>query len=376
MCSGEIAPPTLRGTLGTLTQFAIVIGILVADVFAFPLATVSRWRYLFSVTPLLCVFQFFVSPFLLESPRWLLNKDENSVEARVVIRNLRGYRSEEEVENEVSNFLYASSRHKMNRTSAHSSGAMWDLLKDRNQRLLVQAAILLQMAQQLCGINAVFYYSTDFFEGIIPNPLLGTTLVAFINVLATYVALKVMDHAGRRTLLITSAGGMLVSAVFITFALLAYIPKYVALLAVMGFVSFFEIGLGPIPWLIVAEMFDSKYVATAMSLSCIVNWSCNFFVGQFFPFMSEYLGAWSFAPFGGVLVITIAYVFLVLPETLGKTVEEIQRLVTVSDPEYLSRISTSRGADDEEEAGRTNEKQGYKQQGYQVTTAEDVFTKP
>lgn len=74
----EIAPPTLRGSLGTMTQFAMVIGILMSDVFAFQLATLTRWRYLFAVTPILCISQFFVSPFLLESPRWLLNRDENS----------------------------------------------------------------------------------------------------------------------------------------------------------------------------------------------------------------------------------------------------------------------------------------------------------
>ena len=138
-----------------------------------------------------------------------------------------------------------------------------ELLRDKHMHVLVVAALFLQAGQQLCGINAVFYYSSSFFEGIIESPLLGSTLVAFINVVATYVALIVMDTTARRTLLLWSAGGMLFSTVLITLALLGFVRNFIALFAVMAYVTFFEIGLGPIPWLIVAEMFDAKYVATA-----------------------------------------------------------------------------------------------------------------
>ena len=199
-------------------------------------------------------------------------------------------------------------------------------------RVLVVSCIVFQMAQQLCGINAVFYYSTSFFNGVLSNPLLGTNLVAFVNVIATYVALKLMDRTARRTLLLISAGGMLVSTVFIVMAVKGYFPNTIALISVMAYVSFFEIGLGPIPWLIVAEMFDSKYVATAMSLSCILNWFCNFLVGLLFPFMKLYLGTWSFMPFGAVLIATLSFTWLYLPETYGRSVDEIQRLV--QDPFY------------------------------------------
>ena len=148
---GEIAPPTLRGTLGTCTQFAMVIGILMSDIFAFPLATLSLWRWLYAVTPLLCIVTLMVSPFLLESPRWLLSRDEGSKEARVVIKQLRGFRTEAEVEFEVEHFLFASMKHKTNNTSAHSSNAIWDLLNAKEVRLLVLSSIVLQVGQQLCG---------------------------------------------------------------------------------------------------------------------------------------------------------------------------------------------------------------------------------
>lgn len=328
---GEIAPPTLRGTLGTFTQFALVIGILFSDICAFPLATASGWRYLFGVTPALCVVQLLVSPFLLESPRWLLSRNDKSKHARTVIKSLRGYRSEEEVDVEVDNFLFAASKHKIDRSSAHSGGAMLDLLRDRDMHILVVSAVVLQMAQQLCGINAVFYYSTEFFEGIIDSPLMGTFMIAFVNVLATYVALKVMDNTARKTLILISSGGMLLSTFLVMGALQGLFAKWTALLAVMMFVSFFEIGLGPIPWLIVAEMFDAKYVATAMSLSCIVNWGCNFLVGLCFPFIQQSLGYLSFLPFAVVLACTIVFTYSYLPETHGRTVEEIHQFVRAFD---------------------------------------------
>jgi SP family facilitated glucose transporter-like MFS transporter 3 len=203
------------------------------------------------------------------------------------------------------------------------------LLQERPLRLLLISSILLLMAQQLSGINAVFYYSTTFFEGVISDPLVGTNLVAFVNVVGTYIALKLMDTTARRTLILWSAGGMLISAVFIIAALKGYLANYAALIAVMAFVFFFEIGLGPVPWLIVAEMFDSKYVATAMTLACVANWSCNFLVGITFPFIQIWLGPWSFGPFSVVLIATLAFTWIALPETQGRSVADLYHLLSV-----------------------------------------------
>lgn len=238
--------------------------------------------------------------------------------------------------------------HKTKFASAHSSDAMIDLLRNREIRVLVVSCVVLQMSQQLCGINAVFYYSTSFFEGIIGNPLVGTTLVGAVNVLATYAALLLMETTERRNLILVSSGGMLLSTVLLTISLLGYIShSYVAIAAVMFYVSFFEIGLGPIPWLIVAEMFDAKYVATAMSLSCIVNWICNFFVGLMFPFMNAALGNWSFVPFGLVLLSTFVFAYSYLPETHGRSVAEIQRLVTAEGAELQQIIQSIEGVEDD-----------------------------
>mmetsp|Transcript_26823 Transcript_26823/g.38862 ORF Transcript_26823/g.38862 Transcript_26823/m.38862 type:complete len:686 (-) Transcript_26823:257-2314(-) len=324
---GELAPPNLRGMFGTLTQFAMVIGILVSDFFAFPFATEEKWRYLFSITPITAALLLLFSPFLLESPRWLLGRDRSSRKARYIIKILRGLRYDHEVETEVSHFVSASQNQHCDGScendTVNSGVAFTEMLMTPKVRTLLISCLILQMGQQLCGINAVFYYSTSFFEGIIDNPLLGTTIVGAVNVVATYVALLLMDSCGRRTLILWSSGGMFMCCVVIVLSLLGYFQNIVALLAVNVYVSFFEIGLGPIPWLIVAEMFDAKYVTTAMAACSQLNWVCNFVVGFVFPYLNEYLGPYSFVPFAMVLALTFIFAALKLPETQGTTPEEL-----------------------------------------------------
>ena len=162
-------------------------------------------------------------------------------------------------------------------------------------------------------------YSNSFFEGVIDNPTVGTAIVGAVNVGATYVALLVMETTDRRSLLVVSSGGMMVCSIVLIFSLLGYLSNMVALAAVNLYVIFFELGLGPIPWLIVPELFDAKYVALAMSTATQINWVFNFLVGLVYPFLQEALGPYSFGPFAVFLLLTLLYSALILPETRGKT---------------------------------------------------------
>jgi len=319
---GEMAPPSLRGTLGTMTQFALVIGILISVIIAYPFATEQSWRYMFAITPFIAITQILLAPLLLESPRWLLHRDLSSKEARHIIRNLRGLRYDCEVETEVGHFVSADHAQEEEDDDHHKVDFM-TLCNDKSVRLLLISALVLQMSQQLSGINAVFYYSSSFFKGVIDNPLDGTAIVGTVNVIGTYVALLLMDSYGRRTLILWSTSGMLISTIIIMFALLGYLSSNIALIAVNTYVFFFEIGLGPIPALIVAEMFDAKYVSIAMSAACQLNWACNFIVGFVFPYLDKYLGPLSFLPFACVLLITLVFAIYYLPETHGTTPEEL-----------------------------------------------------
>lgn len=238
---GELAPPTLRGMLGTLTQFGLVIGILASNLIAFPTIRRNNWRALFGITPIIAAIQLLMASFLLESPRWLLNRDPKSSKARYVIKQLRGLRHDYEVEQEVGHFVVGCDKQRVDNEKSSQMDVLKEMWGKPKIRQLLISSLILQLSQQLCGINAVFYYSTSFFEGVIPNPLIGTTIVGAVNVAATYIALLLMDKCGRRTLILWSSGGMFLSCIVIVLSLLGYFNHIVALLAVNGFVAFFEV---------------------------------------------------------------------------------------------------------------------------------------
>jgi MFS transporter, SP family, solute carrier family 2 (facilitated glucose transporter), member 3 len=169
-------------------------------------------------------------------------------------------------------------------------------------------------------------YSNSFFQGVIREPLVGTTIVGIVNVMATYGSLLVMESTNRRTLLLVSSAGMMVCSVVLILALVGYFNNNnnsVALVAVTFYVVLFELGLGPIPWLMVPELFSPPYVAAAMSAATQVNWVTSFLVSLSFPFLQQTLGGYSFVPFALCLVLTFLYTWFLLPETRGKTPHEV-----------------------------------------------------
>uniref|UniRef100_M4B5G6 Hexose transporter 1 n=2 Tax=Hyaloperonospora arabidopsidis (strain Emoy2) TaxID=559515 RepID=M4B5G6_HYAAE len=323
---GELAPPNLRGALGTTYQVAMVLGILVTDLLAFGFAgesdslTRPGWRLMFGFTGLLGLLQLVLAPLLIESPRWLLNNG-NPKDAEETLRNLR------QLDNVVEEMDSISAANTSESGNVQSIG---DVLRDPSIRLPLLVAVVLQFGQQLSGISAVMFYASSFFQNAgLENPLIGITLVYIVNVLSTIVALMLMDTAGRRPLLIWSMVGMLVSTVILTVGLSNLLPmsSFFSVGGVMSFVWFFEIGLGPIPWLIAAEMFPPKSRTAATSIATMVNWLGLFIIGIVFPTMQSALGNFIYVPFAITLSLTLAFSLKFVPETKGKTLDEIQQEV-------------------------------------------------
>jgi len=331
---GELAPPALRGTFGTMSQLSMVTGILFASAISIWCTSTQGWRYLFGVTPFIAVASFYSILQAKESPRWLFShgtmpEPQMRLQVGKLLMELRGFRDETEVAAELDIFADAIRRQKTQHKSAHALGAMAELLFDNRLRPLMICTLVLQMAQQFCGINAVFYYSTTFLKGAVADPLVGSLIISAVNVIATYLAAKVMDKYPRKGLLLFSAIGMFVACIGVTFALEHSLGVYKALRSPLALVStglyvtMFELGLGPIPWLISSEMFDVKNVATAQSIASQVNWLCNFAVGLGFPFMADALGGLTFIPFAAVLLLTALFVVTYVPETAGQTSEQV-----------------------------------------------------
>ena len=173
---GEVAPPNLRGAIGTMvrtflllcvnamkvpenstdsfqTQFALVIGIFFVDLVGFLFANADQWRYMFAMTSVFGVLQLFMTPWLLESPRWLLSRNRDSPKARFIIKKLRGSRYDEEVETEVDHFIGAAATQDPDDTEfkKESRSVVKAMFADKNVRVLVVSTLVLQAAQQLCG---------------------------------------------------------------------------------------------------------------------------------------------------------------------------------------------------------------------------------
>lgn len=322
MYVGEIAPTHLRGALGTLNQLAIVIGILVAQVLGLEsmLGTATLWPLLLAITVLPALLQLLLLPFCPESPRYLYIIRNLEGPARKSLKRLTGWA-------DVSDAL-AELKDEKRKLERERPLSLLQLLGSRTHRQPLIIAVVLQLSQQLSGINAVFYYSTSIFElAGVEQPAYATIGAGVVNTVFTLVSVLLVERAGRRTLHLLGLAGMCGCAILMTVALLLLerVPSmsYVSIVAIFGFVAFFEIGPGPIPWFIVAELFSQGPRPAAMAVVGFSNWTCNFIVGMGFQYVADAMGPYVFLLFAVLLLGFFIFTFLRVPETRGRTFDQI-----------------------------------------------------
>ncbi|KAJ8392869.1 hypothetical protein AAFF_G00070730 [Aldrovandia affinis] len=324
MYVGELAPTALRGAFGTLHQLGVVVGILVAQIFGLEslLGSDLLWPLLLALTAIPAVLQSLMLPFCPESPRYLLinmNREEQALKALV---RLRG---SEDVGTDMQEMKEESMKMAMEKKVT-----IPELFRTPAYRQPIIIAIMLQLSQQLSGINAVFYYSTGIFKTAgVTKPIYATIGAGVVNTVFTIVSLFLVERAGRRTLHLIGLAGMAISALLMTIALLLVVTfpsmSYLAIVAVFGFVAMFEMGPGPIPWFIVAELFAQGPRPTAMAVAGCSNWTANFIVGLSFPKLREWCGPYVFIIFIIFLIIFFIFTYFRVPETKGRTFEDIAR---------------------------------------------------
>ncbi|KAM9639305.1 solute carrier family 2, facilitated glucose transporter member 3 isoform X1 [Harpia harpyja] len=324
MYISEVSPTSLRGAFGTLNQLGIVVGILVAQIFGLEgiMGTEALWPLLLGFTVLPAILQCVALLFCPESPRFLLINKMEEEKAQAVLQKLRGT---QDVSQDILEMKEESAK-----MSQEKKATVPELFRSPNYRQAIIIAIMLQLSQQLSGINAVFYYSTGIFERAgITQPVYATIGAGVVNTIFTVVSLFLVERAGRRTLHLVGLGGMAVCAVLMTIALalkdtVEWI-RYISIIATFGFVALFEIGPGPIPWFIVAELFSQGPRPAAMAVAGCSNWTSNFLVGMLFPYAEKLCGSYVFLIFLVFLVIFFIFTFFKVPETKGRTFEDISR---------------------------------------------------
>ncbi|XP_077598621.1 solute carrier family 2, facilitated glucose transporter member 4-like [Stigmatopora nigra] len=322
MYVGEIAPTGLRGALGTLHQMAIVTGILLAQVLGLEglLGGPELWPVLLGLTVVPAVLQMALLPFCPESPRFLYIVRGEERRAKRGLKRLTGRLDVDELLEEM--------KEEKRRMDTEPKVSIPELFRSPLHRQPALVSILLQLSQQLSGINAIFYYSTSIFtKAGVQSPVYATIAAGVVNCAFTVVSLFLVERAGRRTLHMLGLGGMCVCAVVMTLALslvdAAPAASYVAVLAVLGFVAFFELGPGPIPWFLVAELFPQGPRPAAVAVAGCSNWTANFVVGMCFQYIADLCGPYVFLIFAALLLFFLVYTFLRVPETRGKTFDQI-----------------------------------------------------
>lgn len=320
---GECAPAATRGRLGSLFQLGIVVGIFLT---LFLNAAIQGhgdaawnaaygWRYMLgseAIPAALLLLLLCRSP---ESPRWLIQKNRVQ-EARAI---LAGWMNPAGIDTELSAVRDAT---------AGESGRFRELFEARVRRPLVIAVGLAAIAQ-LSGINAVMYYSTRIFTtaGVgVANAFNATVVVGLINLVFTLVAVSLMDHAGRRPLLLVGLTAQVVSLTAVAWMFHAHSSGISVLIAILVFIASFALALGPIPWLLSSEIFPAKIRGRAMSVAAFTVWVSCFLVAQTFPMLNDSpsigpamtFGLYAAVSFGGLL-----FTYFLVPETKGRTLEEI-----------------------------------------------------
>ncbi|XP_059411948.1 solute carrier family 2, facilitated glucose transporter member 3-like isoform X2 [Carassius carassius] len=323
MYVGEVSPTPLRGAFGTLHQLGVVVGILIAQILGLEnlLGSQKLWPLLLALTVLPAVLQCILLPFCPESPRYLLINLNEEEQARTALVRLRGC---EDVGKDMQEMKEESAKMAMEKKVT-----IPELFRTAAYRQPLLIAVMLQLSQQLSGINAVFYYSTGIFKSAgVTQPIYATIGAGAVNTVFTIVSLFLVERAGRRTLHLIGLCGMAVSALAMTIALLlkdieAF--RYLSIAAIFAFVAMFEMGPGPIPWFIVAELFSQGPRPAAMAVAGCSNWTANFLVGISFPKLEELCGPYVFIIFMIFLIFFFIFTYFKVPETKGRTFDDIAR---------------------------------------------------
>lgn len=314
----EIAPVNLRGSLASLNQLMIAAGVSVVYI----IGLVISWRLLALTGVFPCAIMLFGFFFTPESPRWLAKKGSQK-EFRTALQKLRGQ------DVDISNEAAGIERY-IQEIELLPKGSPTDLFRRRYRRSVI-VGVGLMAFQQFGGINGFNFYATSIFESAGVSSTLGTIIYGLLQVVASMIGVTLIDKSGRKPLLLISAAGMalgcVLAAISFYFQALDLAVDAVPILALTGilvYVSSFAVGVGPVPWVIMSEIFPINIKGLAGSLATLVNWSSAWAVTYTFNLLMDWSYYGTFMIFAGVNALSIIFVVAMVPETKGKTLEQIQ----------------------------------------------------
>ncbi|NXL90276.1 GTR5 protein, partial [Alectura lathami] len=328
MFLGELAPRNLRGAVGVVPQLFITVGILIAQILGLNsiLGNAEGWPILLGLTGIPSVIQLLTLPLFPESPRYLLIQKGNEEQARKALQRLRGWG---DVDDEIEEMRQEDKSEK-----EEGQLSVFTLCTFRGLRWQLISIVVMMMGQQLSGINAVFYYADRIFlsAGVATDKVQYVTVsIGAVNVVMTALAVFIVESLGRRILLLAGFGLCCVACAVLTLALNLQSTvswmSYISILCVIVYIIGHAIGASPVPFVMITEMFLQSSRPAAFMVGGSVHWLSNFTVGLVFLYMEAGLGAYCFLIFCAVCLMSVIYIFFIVPETKNKTFMEINRIM-------------------------------------------------
>lgn len=316
---GEIAPANIRGRLVSINQFAIIFGMLVVYFVNWGIANGQSiewinaigWRYMFLSEAIPAALFGILLFFVPETPRYLSLTNRHD-EALKVLTKINGA--------EVAKGILAEIRN----TVEHHSGKLWSYGK-----LVIIIGILLSVFQQFVGINVALYYAPRIFESMgaaKDASMMQTVVMGLVNVVFTLIAIATVDKLGRKPLLIIGSIGMAVGMFAISALSFFNIIGIATLVFIIIYTASFMMSWGPICWVLISEIFPNKIRGRAVAIAVAAQWTANYFISSTYPAMMEFSGGVTYGFYGLMAVLSALFVWKMVPETKGKTLEEMEAI--------------------------------------------------
>ncbi|WP_252315554.1 D-xylose transporter XylE [Sinobaca sp. H24] len=323
MYIGEIAPPHLRGRLVSLNQFAIIFGMLVVYFVNWGIARGETtawvnelgWRYMFAseaIPALLFLLLLFTVP---ESPRYLVSRNQDDKAMSILLKT------------------YSTNMAKATMFEIKQS---FDQRKEKlfaYGKMIIVIGVLLSIFQQFVGINVALYYAPRIFESMgaaRDASLFQTIVMGLVNVIFTIIAIITVDKFGRKPLLIIGSLGMTVGMFGV--AGLAFFEQIgiATLVFIIIYTASFMMSWGPVVWVLLSEIFPNKIRGQALAIAVAAQWAANYFISSSYPMMMEVSGGMTYTFYGVMSILSAVFVWKLIPETKGKSLEELETLLKKS----------------------------------------------
>ncbi|WP_152655875.1 D-xylose transporter XylE [Oceanobacillus sp. CFH 90083] len=315
----ETSPANIRGKLVTLNNLAIIFGMSLVYFVNWRIAAGQElswihdvgWRYMFASEAIPALLFFGLLFLVPETPRYLISKNKDQ-EALTILEKVNNSK-------EKANAIYQEIKQTVD---------VKDVRVFSYGKLVIVVGILLAAFQQFVGINVILYYAPRIFAEMgasSDGSMFQTVIIGIVNFIFVLIAMLLVDRVGRRLLMIVGSIGM--AAGMLGVAALAYLDQMGigALIFILVFVAFYNLSFGPLMWVLASELFPNKVRGQIMAITVVANWSSNLLISSTFPSLLEIGAGIAYTFYGVMCLLALLFVLKLVPETKGKTLEEIEK---------------------------------------------------